>query len=291
MSRRRQALAPVGAPSVEDVRSDELAGLEARLRSSLSSVVSLWDDMITPPARSTSPAASGDGAILDDDSESTADMPRVVVVVETRMHVSRCLASWAGSVAAEHRVRHGLPDVHDGKELGEFLLRWSSRLVERPDVEELLDDVRTCESLVTRCARPQRKTWLSLGPCPLQYEHPDTGQMERCPGEVRSSGSTDEVEGQSWATCSACGQRAVASWWEEQMFGGSTSEPLTTDQVITFVHRVYGRVVKRTAIQMWVARGDLASCGKDDQGRRLYDRAAVAWAIDRQEKRRAGDTV
>ena len=176
------------------------------------------------------------------------------------------------------------PSVHEVVKLAGFLTRWSHRAVERSDRDLLLDDVQTCASVVTRCAQPQRKDWMSLGPCPLEYEHPESGQLEQCPGEVRSYG--DDAEGESWATCTACGQEAVASWWEGKMFGPERDAPLTTEEAITFVHRTSGRTVKRTTLQMWVNRGDLASCGKDDQGRRLSTREAIVWALDRQEKRR-----
>lgn len=290
MSRRRSPMPEVSTHSEHDGQVATLAQdrghQESKLLSALGTIESLWEEMLTPPARGRTAATSGDGVLLADDSESTADMPRTVVVINARMEVCRSLVRWVSEIVDQHDVQYGQPDVHDAIEMARFLRRWRAQAVELDDGEELVDEVESCASVVTRCARPQRRQWLSLGPCPLEYEHPEEEEKQRCPGEVRSYGSVEGDEGQSWATCSACSTKAVASWWEEMMFGTANSEPLTTDQVITFVHRAYGRLVKRTTIQMWVTRGDLASCGKDDQGRRLYDRTAVAWAMERQEQRR-----
>ena len=60
---------------------------------------------------------------------------------------------------------------------------------------------------------------------------------------------------------------------------------LTAEEVVGFVHRAYGRVIKAATVRQWDKRGTIEPAGHDDKGRRLYAREALVWALDLQERR------
>ena len=63
---------------------------------------------------------------------------------------------------------------------------------------------------------------------------------------------------------------------------------LTDAGVVTLMHRMYGEVVAQSTVRGWVKKGILAaSTEKTDDGRRLFDRDAVVYAIDLFKRRQA----
>ena len=66
---------------------------------------------------------------------------------------------------------------------------------------------------------------------------------------------------------------------------------LTDDEVVGLVHRTYGMVVTRDTIRTWVRRGVLQASSTDERGRRTFARDAVVFALDREQRRRAGADV
>ena len=61
---------------------------------------------------------------------------------------------------------------------------------------------------------------------------------------------------------------------------------LTDADVVTFMHRTYGEVIAQATVRQWVKRRILQpSSEKTDDGRRLFDRDAVVYAIDLHKRR------
>jgi hypothetical protein len=107
---------------------------------------------------------------------------------------------------------------------------------------------------------------------------------------VRSRPATDgDHDGQAWAACNRCGEVAVASWWEDRMFDDpETRRWLTDADVVTFMHRTYGEVIAQSTVRKWVERRVLQpSSEKTAEGKRLFDRDAVVYAIDLFKRREA----
>lgn len=61
---------------------------------------------------------------------------------------------------------------------------------------------------------------------------------------------------------------------------------LTDSDVVTFMHRTYGEVIAQATVRQWVKRGVLQPSGETtDDGRRLFARDAVVYAIDLHKRR------
>ena len=79
----------------------------------------------------------------------------------------------------------------------------------------------------------------------------------------------------------------MASWWEDKMFDDPELRRWITDEgVVTLMHRMYGEVIAQATVRQWVKRRVLEpSTEKTDDGRRLFDRDAVVYAIDLHKRR------
>ena len=62
---------------------------------------------------------------------------------------------------------------------------------------------------------------------------------------------------------------------------GGVGALLTYDQIIPFIHRAYGRVIARPTLRTWLRRQVLVASGQDEEGRTLYRREAVVFAMSR----------
>ena len=77
----------------------------------------------------------------------------------------------------------------------------------------------------------------------------------------------------------------MASWWERQMFDDAELKVTLTDaEVVTFVHRAYGKVITQATVRQWVKRKVIQPSDTVD-GRRVFDRHALVWALDLKERR------
>lgn len=61
---------------------------------------------------------------------------------------------------------------------------------------------------------------------------------------------------------------------------------LTDEEVVVFVHRAYGKVIKQSTVRQWVKRKIIAPSGVVD-GKRVFDRHALVWALDIEARREA----
>lgn len=224
------------------------AQIEGRLRSDLSGIASMWPSMFDPTAkRPRSGGGTGDGQTrLDDDSEGVADTPRMVLIIDIRREVLVTLRRWAEDTIDTIRARHKtpesarrslgtIPERNDAEALCGLLKRFAAHLAQHPEAEVILKEIGDCWTAVNRVVHPFRKMWLSLGPCPLVYVDPADDVEKPCPGEVRSYGESHH--GDSWARCTACSAKAVASWWEGRMFGADSRKPLTATEAVVWIHR------------------------------------------------------
>jgi hypothetical protein len=247
--------------------------IDGRLAASLSTIEDLWADMLAPPAKRPGSGTRGSGVLLPDDSESAADTPRLVDVVDHRHRIALVLNAWCRAVIEDHDVTHGIPHGLDVPGMVGFLRRWSHLMAEHEAAEVMLDELESCADTVRRYAEPQRRTWIALGPCPLVYTHPDTGDAQTCPGQVRSD--EDDAE---WATCNRCQTRAVASWWEREMFPGlelAEERALTTAEVVTLAHKQFGMMLTKQAVWQWVSRGELHPIDRDAKPHQFLMRHVV----------------
>lgn len=273
--------------------------IENRLTASLSTISTLWDEMLAPliePAawrpkggQTTAPKATKPGewparptrgrqghapagALRDDDDASNADMPRTDQVISIRTEVMRTLRSWCQVVVEDHDVEHGIPSGVDVPGMVAFLERWAPRMAEHQAGADLLDELDDCATAVRRCARPDRDTSMYLGECPTIHTDPDSGEGVQCRGSVRtldpsqSRYPTEDAE----ARCKRCGTTAVVTWWDQQMNPDSTrggegwaDRTLTADEVVTLARTDYGRPLTRAAIRKWVSREWLDPVGDD----------------------------
>lgn len=180
-----------------------------------------------------------------------------------------------------HYTRVVLNEVNDGtiatrvngespRDLARFLDVWALHLAEQlPDEAVVAErDLDGHARRLRAFALPNRRDWVKLGRCPFVVE----GVF--CRGEVRGYGE----EGQ--ATCTGCEQYGPTEWWEEVLIG-AVGDTLTHDQLIPFIHRTFGRAVKRATLRTWLRRGVLVSSGTDALGRTLYNRDAVVWSLTR----------
>lgn len=265
--------------------------LEQAIRSSLHDITTHWDAMLTP----TSSAGGGGSATAritaDDHADTEADIDRTTRVVSLRRFTVDVLNGWSRLVMEDRPVEKALPNGSDAKAMCVFLDRhaqWMSGHDAANDCAgELADVARRIVALVV----PQRREWMNLGACPLEVEFDPQRGVEVCGGQVRAWPRAEDREGETMAKCQRCGTEAVASWWERQMFTDPELRQWLTDaELVPFLHATFGIVVKEATIRQWVKRDVLRPSGKDDHGRRLFNREAVVYAIHQREKRHAVGT-
>ena len=205
--------------------------------------------------------------------------------ISLRHEVTLTLNGWARVVVDDRALSHGLPLGTDTIGLCVLLerhARWFSGHEAAPDaVAEITDAAEQ----VRQAAIPQRREWMPIGTCPIEEEQvigdlADDGTYSRgvgvCGGQVRAYPERDPY-------CAKCGTEAVVSWWERAMFPDVEISPLVTaDELVLVVHRAFGGApVKPSTIRQWIKRGVIEASGRDTQGRTLYDRGAVVYAIAR----------
>lgn len=208
----------------------------------------------------------------EEDSDGNHGVTRVDVIVSARADVTIILNGWCRVAIEDYNITEVIPDGTDVPAMCRFLERWAIQLAAHDAVADMIDELADCARVVHRTAFPEKRTTLSIGDCPLRLEDNNI-----CGGKVVAL--PDEDAGESYAVCRSCGERAVVSWWEREMFGPEASHLLTATELRTFIHQQFGKLVTEATIRQWIKRGIIESSGKAADGRTLYDRGAVAYAL------------
>ena len=229
------------------------------------------------------------------DNVDTNDVDGTTALVSLRRSVTDSLNSWSRIVMEDRPVEKALPDGLSAVSMCAFLERHAQWMSGHGAAEDMAVEVEGLAGKVKAVTQPQRREWINLGSCPMEIEvvgeMGDEGQhgdltMQVCAGQVRAWPRETDDDGQVMARCRRCGVEAVASWWERQMFDDAELKVLlTADEVVTFVHRAYGKVIKAATVRQWDKRGTIEPADTDERGRKLYAREALVWALDLKERR------
>ena len=299
----------------------ETQHLEQRITRALVTIRREWPALRLGPPSSRPGGGSKSAQITADDhnrggwhvlGDSVIDVDAMTRLSALRRTVTEVLNSWS-RVIVEDRI---MPTIEHmtAQEIREYLTKVAPRGDHAPAMcvflerhaqwmsgheaaEDMVDEVEGLATGVTRFTQPQRRQWINLGSCPLEIEVVgETGSegqrgdlvMEVCGGQVRAWPRAEDRDGEVMARCRRCGIEAVPSWWEARMFDDPELRVLlTAEEVVGFVHRAYGKVIKAATVRQWDKRGTIEPAGHDDKGRRLYAREALVWALDLQERREA----
>lgn len=247
-----------------------------------------WPHMIRPSETQAPGIASRSGVALPDHSPSDADMRRIDKTISLRRHVQDALNGWCRIVIEERGTVGGIPSGVDVPGMCEFVQRHADWLGEHEAGKDCRDELREFAQRAHLIVSPPRKETMSIGRCPLEVPKGDEAVMGECGGDVRVRLNTEDRDGEAYASCGECGEVAVATWWESRMFDDPETQRWLTDAgVVTFVHRAYGEVIKPGTVRQWVKRGVIvASSQTSEDGRRLFDRDALVYALDLFKRRR-----
>ena len=268
----------------------ETQALEQRITDALTTIRREWGHMLpTGPA----PIRYGVGRqariTADDHAETTADIDGGTRLVSLRREVVDCLNGWSRLVMEDRPVTKVLPDGLSAVSMCTFLERHAQWMSGHGAAEDMAEEVEGLARNVKAVTQPQRREWINLGSCPqeIEAETDDGLVMQTCAGQVRAWPRETDEDGQVMARCRRCGVEAVASWWERQMFDDAELKITLTDaEVVTFVHRAYGKVITQATVRQWVKRKVIQPSDTVD-GRRVFDRHALVWALDLKERREA----
>lgn len=277
----------------------ETQHLEDRITQALVTIRREWPALRLGPPSSRPGGGSKSAQITADDhnrgewhvlGDSVVDVDAMTRCSALRRTVTDVLNGWSRVVMEDRPVEHALPDGRSAESMCIFLERHAQWMSGHEAAEDMADEVEGLAKGVTRFTQPQRREWINLGSCPLEIEaETDDGlAMVTCGGQVRVWPRAEDRDGEVMARCRRCGVEAVPSWWEARMFDDPELRVLlTAEEVVGFVHRAYGKVIKAATVRQWDKRGTIEPAGHDDKGRRLYARDALVWALDLQERREA----
>ena len=263
----------------------ELAG---SIRRSLHDIRTHWDAMLVPVTSGGQGGAASARITAEDHADTEVDIDRTTRVVSLRREVIDVLNAISRWVMEDRPVTVALPDGGSAMSMVAFIDRhaeWIADLDAQDNGYEA-GRLRGLSERVTNMVAPPRREWISLGPCPLEAEFDPERGVEVCGGQVRAWPRAEDREGETMGQCRRCGTEAVASWWERKMFTDPELRQWLTDaELVPFLHAAFGIVVKEATIRQWVKRDVLKASGKDDHGRRLFNREAVVWAMHQRDKR------
>ena len=292
-------------------RLTESQHLEQRITQALVTIRREWDAMMPKGPAAARPSMGGSGTAAGIVGDSSApwlddlgrphwrtdhargggDVDPTTRLLSLRREVAEVLNGWCRVVIEDRPVTKALPsDGMDAIVLAVFLERHASWMAEHEAALDCADEVEHLARQVEGVASPKVKQWVGLGSCPLKIEQEVDGRlvMVVCGGQVRAWPKPGDRDGEVMARCRRCGIEAVTSWWEARMFDNPELKVLlTAEEVVGFVHRAYGKVIKAATVRQWDKRGTIEPAGHDDKGRRLYARDALVWALDLQERREA----
>lgn len=275
----------------------ETQHLEQRITEALVTIRREWPALrLGPPSSSPGGGAKSAQITADDHKrgewhvlgDNVVDVDAMTRCSALRRTVTDVLNGWSRVVIEDRPVESALPDGRSAVSMCAFLERHAQWMSGHQAAEDMADEVAGLAQGVTRFTQPQRREWINLGTCPLEVEaDTDDGlAMVVCAGQVRAWPRETDADGQVMARCRRCGIEAVTSWWESRMFDDAELKVmLTAEEVVTFVHRAYGKVIKSVTVRQWDKRGVIEPAGHDDKGRRLYAREALVWALDLKERR------
>ena len=273
--------------------------LEQRITQALVTIRREWPALrLGPPSSSPGGGAKSAQITADDHKrgewhvlgDNVVDVDAATRCSALRRTVTDVLNGWSRVVMEDRPVESALPDGRSAVSMCVFLERHAQWMSGHEAAEDMADEVAGLAKGVTRFTQPQRREWINLGSCPLEVEtETDDGlAMVTCGGQVRAWPRAEDRDGEVMARCRRCGVEAVPSWWEARMFDDPELRVLlTAEEVVGFVHRAYGKVIKAATVRQWDKRGTIESAGHDDKGRRLYARDALVWALDMKERREA----
>ena len=249
-----------------------------------------WPHMLRPGDTQAPGRATSAGVTLDDHSQSGVDTNRITRTLSLRRYVQDVLNSWSRLVMDERPITNAesLPLGTDVDAMAAFLERQAEWMSGHEAGQDARDELTELAHHCHLVAFPKRRESISIGRCPLEIPG-EADVLEVCGGDVRSRTSDGERDGEAWAACSKCGEVAVATWWEDKMFDDPEIRRWLTDaDVVTFMHSTYGEVIQQGTVRQWVKRGVLQPSGHaTDDGRRLFARDAVVYAIDLHKRRQA----
>lgn len=222
------------------------------------------------------------GRPADDEPKpaSDDDTRRIDKIISLRVHVGQVLNGWCRVIIEDRHITTTPVDGCDPLAMSRFLTTHAEWMSGHEAAQDCRDEIVTLAQRCHLIADPPKRESMSIGRCPLRLED-DT----ECGGDVRARPNMDEVE--AYASCGKCGETAVASWWEAHMFDDPETRALLTDaDVVTLIHRLYGQVIKQATVRQWVRRAIITPSGQADaNGRRLFAREAVIYAIDLHKRR------
>lgn len=270
----------------------ETQQLEDRITKALVTIRTEWPAMMpTGPAPIRFGVGKQARITADDHAHTNADIDGTTRLVSLRRQVVDTLNGWSRVVMEDRPVTKALPDGKDALSMARFLETHAQWVSGHEAAEDMAGEVEALAREVKAVTQPQRREWINLGSCPLEVEaETDDGlAMVTCGGQVRAWPRAEDRDGEVMARCRRCGIEAVAAWWESRMFDDPELRVLlTAEEVVGFVHRAYGRVIKAATVRQWDKRGIIEPAGHDDKGRRLYARDALVFALDLQERRVMG---
>lgn len=269
----------------------ETQHLEQRITDALVTIRREWDAMM-PVGPSAVRYGVGRAAQItaDDHAHTGADIDAGTKLVSLRRSAVDTLNGWTRVVMDDRPVTKALPDGRSAPSMCVFLERHAQWMSGHDAAPDMADEVQALAREIKAVTQPQRREWINLGTCPLEIEaETDDGlAMVTCGGQVRAWPRAEDRDGEVMARCRRCGIEAVPSWWEARMFDDPELRVLlTAEEVVGFVHRAYGKVIKAATVRQWDKRGTIEPAGHDDKGRRLYAREALVFALDLQERREA----
>lgn len=214
------------------------------------------------------------------------------------------LAFWVEALAGEYP--DALPawlktSARDGMDLGDvwattaFLEDHLHHLDEWGYLERARHELTSVAEELRQLVDQPDKDRPVLGHCHLTHDGqtPDraTAHVPRCQGTVRAvpqrdpeTGTTTYEEGR----CTRCKSSAVIEWWRQQW--GLTQTLVTTRELVDALAHHDIKVAPAT-VRWWLHTGVICASGHTEDGDRLYDVAAVVFALGKRERRRASGSV
>lgn len=270
----------------------ETQRIEDRIVTALTTIRREWDHMLptTAPAQRIGGGSRSAQITADDHADTDRDIDPATRLVSLRREVRDVLNGWSRVIMEDRPVTKALPDGLSVLSMATFLERHARWVSGHEAAQDMADELEALARRVHAVTQPQRREWINLGTCPEEIEAPDDDgalTIQTCGGQVRAWPRAEDRDGEVMARCRRCGQEAVTSWWERRMFDDPELRVMLTDaEVVTFVHRLYGKVITQGTVRQWVKRGVIEASGTID-GRRVFHRDTLVWALDRKEKREA----
>ena len=240
--------------------------MRVKIRRALGSILMTWDETLKPVRR-------GETSRVDTSKE--APMPISAHILDVRAMCCSRMAGWCLVVIEDRDLHTEHLSGLDVRAMADLLVRHSDWLGDHEAAAEVVDELETSARDLRQIVAPHDREWMSLGPCPLHVDSPDGPVL--CDGQVRAYPDADPY-------CDGCGIEAVTGWWEQQMFTDpELRKLLTADELVTFIHKQFGRPVTKVVIRQWVARKIITKADTNERGQSLYDKGAVAYALQRRK--------